>query len=479
MEIKVAVITIQNSGIGHNLYFVLAGQPQSINMVLDFNIRVTSVVSRLCKKEGTASLVSVAADGVGCDAYFIQGQLVSFLLGKAIGESCVMIMGKYVLNPALLSLAGVAEELWLIKDWALELVVLMLGSVDTAAKLAMMVNEAFGSVSTLCITLYFMKLKLFAVNTKKAYYFGLVIVMARDDVMKPMYLTTGCSKHTFGGWRAGHPVTGESVGPVNVSSNSDTAAVEFLWVEVKSIINDVSEKMEALLGRFGIPRDAGVDMDSKNEKDLEEDDMPTVSSSSGSRSDEADAGDNDKPAESIDTILFGGYGENGSTVAARKFCFLLVESTMDDLVMALKEGMQCLQLKHNERGSTTGDQMFQSLVGHWYVKGDQTPGSIEYGSVILGCYNMWYIANKKDKKQLWMPDIGSGKYILLARMIHYDQSAGLWYDREPDIVVWGTTSIYILVGASDINDVLGKIILKWSKAEAAPLGLLRIRLSIS
>eukprot|EP00957_Ditylum_brightwellii_P026675 2017632-Ditylum_brightwellii.AAC.1 len=57
-------------------------QPQSMNMVLEFNNRVTLIVSSLCKKEGTASLVSVAADGAGCDAKFIQGQLVSFLQGN-------------------------------------------------------------------------------------------------------------------------------------------------------------------------------------------------------------------------------------------------------------------------------------------------------------------------------------------------------------------------------------------------------------
>ena len=50
-EIKVAVITIQNPGIGHSPYFTLAAQPQSINMVSGFNERVTSLVSRLCKEK--------------------------------------------------------------------------------------------------------------------------------------------------------------------------------------------------------------------------------------------------------------------------------------------------------------------------------------------------------------------------------------------------------------------------------------------
>eukprot|EP00957_Ditylum_brightwellii_P043846 3324403-Ditylum_brightwellii.AAC.1 len=135
-------------------------------------------------------------------------------------------MGDYVLDPVLLSLTGVAEELWSIKDWASDLVVLRLQSVETVAKLVMLFNEDVGSVSTLCVTLYFMRLKLFAVNTKKAYYrdfisflwvsmiwltsfesksplgtnqsnmainccnlitetIGLVFAMARDNILKP------------------------------------------------------------------------------------------------------------------------------------------------------------------------------------------------------------------------------------------------------------------------------------------------------
>ena len=261
-ELKVAVVTIQNPGIGHSPYFTLGGQPQSINMVSNFNQRVTSIVSRLCKSEGNASLVSVAADGVGCDAKFIQGQLVSFLRGQVnhvalvdtnhnaknfryqmIGGSCVVIMGNHVLDPGLLSLALVAVELWRIKDWASDLVVSRLASAKSVAKVAMLSNEEVGSVSVLCLTLYFIRLKLFAVNAKKGNFrdritflwastiwltsfesksllgtnqsnmstnrrnlltetIALVFAMARNDVTKPRMLTTEPNEHTFGGWRS-------------------------------------------------------------------------------------------------------------------------------------------------------------------------------------------------------------------------------------------------------------------------------------
>lgn len=185
-ELKIAVVAIQNPGIGYSPYFVLAAQPQSINMQSDFNKRIIAVVSHLCKCEGAASLVSVAAAGVRCDAKFIEGELISFLQGKSnhvalvdtnhngknfryqgIGGSCVAIMGNCVMDPALLYLSGVATELQRVKDWESDLVLLRLASENTA-KVATLVSEDAGSVSALCVALYFLRLRLFAVNAKKA-----------------------------------------------------------------------------------------------------------------------------------------------------------------------------------------------------------------------------------------------------------------------------------------------------------------------
>ena len=44
-------------------------------------------------------------------------------------------------------------------------------------------------------------------------------------------------------------------------------------------------------------------------------------------------------------------------------------------------------------------------------------------------------------------------------MITYDHGAGNWQDTDPAETAWGTKSIYILVDASKINDVLEKITL--------------------
>ena len=120
---------------------------------------------------------------------------------------------------------------------------LRLASADTVAKVATLVDGEAGSVCSLCITLYFMRLKLHAVNTKKANYrdrisflwasmiwltsfewkytlgtnqsnmttnrrgivtetIALVFAMARDDVDKPRHLTTESNDRLCGGWRS-------------------------------------------------------------------------------------------------------------------------------------------------------------------------------------------------------------------------------------------------------------------------------------
>ena len=80
-ELKFAVVTIQDPGVGESPYFVLGGQPQGINAVTSFNARVTDVCLKVCCQLESVSVISASADGVGCDARFIRKQLVLFLSG--------------------------------------------------------------------------------------------------------------------------------------------------------------------------------------------------------------------------------------------------------------------------------------------------------------------------------------------------------------------------------------------------------------
>ena len=73
------------------------------------------------------------------------------------------------LGPALLSLEGVEFELQIVKHWAFDLVLLRLASVSATAKVSALVNKDVGSASVLRDALYFPRLKLFDVNTKKEF----------------------------------------------------------------------------------------------------------------------------------------------------------------------------------------------------------------------------------------------------------------------------------------------------------------------
>ena len=81
-ELKFAVVTIQDPGVGESPYFVLGGQPQGINAVTSFNTRVTDVCLKVCQQLEGVSFISASADGVGCDAKIIRKELILLLNGK-------------------------------------------------------------------------------------------------------------------------------------------------------------------------------------------------------------------------------------------------------------------------------------------------------------------------------------------------------------------------------------------------------------
>ena len=110
-EIKVAVLTAQVNIPRLSPMFVVAGQPQSLNMASNFNDDVTNIFLNLCKQNPRARLVSVAADGVSVDGRWVVNSLVLFLRGKRnhvalvdtnhnaknfryflLGGSCVVVM---------------------------------------------------------------------------------------------------------------------------------------------------------------------------------------------------------------------------------------------------------------------------------------------------------------------------------------------------------------------------------------------------
>ena len=128
------------------------------------------------------------------------------------------------------------------KDFTSDLLVLKWASFETISKLNRLTHEDQGSVAVLCASLYFLRIRLFAVNSKKLGYcewinymlssliwitsFGyqsllgtnqanmlanrrniitesiaMTFLFARHDIVNPRYCTTEPCEHTFAGWR--------------------------------------------------------------------------------------------------------------------------------------------------------------------------------------------------------------------------------------------------------------------------------------
>ena len=204
----------------------------------------------------------MAADGVSVEEKWIITNLVLFLNGKAhfvalvdtnhncknfryqlMGYSCVLIMGSHPVDTGLFALAGIPQELWRVKDWASDLVVLRMASSQTVQKVAALSeSEDQGTVAVMCTSLYFIRLKLFSVNCKKLGFrervvfswcsmiwitsfssksrlgtnqknsrinvrnmatetIAMVFAVARNDVIAARFLTTESNEHVFAGYR--------------------------------------------------------------------------------------------------------------------------------------------------------------------------------------------------------------------------------------------------------------------------------------
>ena len=185
-EIKVCVVSIQNPAVQKSPLFVLAGQPQTINAVTMFNDLVTKTVEKSALDNPRLDLVSVSADGVGCDNKWVCRQLILFLEGRSrhtgivdtnhnekngryqrIGGSSVKWLGGHIVDPDMLRRAGVSEDLWRIKDFASDLLVLRLYSVETITRILMLDDDDdAGSVGILCALLFFGNARLYAVNAR-------------------------------------------------------------------------------------------------------------------------------------------------------------------------------------------------------------------------------------------------------------------------------------------------------------------------
>jgi hypothetical protein len=200
------------------------------------------------------SFVCCANDGVSCDSKFVHETLGDFPKGKisysahtdtnhnvknsryqlVVGFNSVSTIGVYMVDAGLLKKAVITQELYRVKDFASDLLVLKLASSATVATIIDLPGQDLQTQVILSISLFFMRVHLCSVNCKgkvnakqrvsmiwSSFLYllhvdgvsiitkrnwatetvSLCFVMMRDDIMRPGRSASELSEHTYGSMR--------------------------------------------------------------------------------------------------------------------------------------------------------------------------------------------------------------------------------------------------------------------------------------
>ena len=190
-EVKIDVVCLQVTPPKTNPYIFLAGRSKTLNQKNDFIDIVVEGCTSVCSKLKNPVLLSVAMNGVSYESVWCIEQMCKYLDGKTnvvglkdnnhnmknpryqiMGGSSVAVLGKEVVDPFLLKITAVSTELWITEDYASYLIFLRLDSTRILTKICMLEkdNDNTGSLTVLCLSLYFMRLRLYAINTTDTNY---------------------------------------------------------------------------------------------------------------------------------------------------------------------------------------------------------------------------------------------------------------------------------------------------------------------
>jgi hypothetical protein len=202
-EIKIAVVSFQNLPKHISPIAIVAARPQGNNECSMFTKDVCEAASLVEKDMNDIRFTNFATDSVSVETHDILHTLCLFMDGKAnycaavdnkhnvkndryqlIGGSNAATIGKYYVDTNLLLMAGVSSDLIAPKDFASDKKVEQLFSYPTINKVNEGIEEGNvigleGDYAVLCITWFFMRLHLYAVNAlnvpakHRAMYLGL------------------------------------------------------------------------------------------------------------------------------------------------------------------------------------------------------------------------------------------------------------------------------------------------------------------
>ena len=254
-EVKVAVLSYQNTPANMCPYFVLVGLPQTLNQSNDFGEMVINSCNTAVLEDGNSAIINESTDGVSCEVEWNKKLTLDYLDGKKnyislpdtnhnvknsryqlIGGSSAATIGSFVFDPWLLKEAGVAKELIRVEDYASDVCVLRLASASTVKKIIDLDSKDTGNVSVTILSLMFMRMRSYAVNSRTATWderatmsyaallwftsfhtsgstmmankrnmiletVGVLFLVTRSDVSQPRRCTSESNEHTYGCWR--------------------------------------------------------------------------------------------------------------------------------------------------------------------------------------------------------------------------------------------------------------------------------------
>jgi len=165
-EIKLAVLSFQQTPPGVSPYLILCGVPQTINENNTFATDTMATCEKAAESIGNVAVLNSSTDGVSCEVHSNFSQVCRYIMGDSnqlsipdpnhnvknlryqeIGGSGEVpaVIGNYVFDSMMLKMARVARELLRIDDFASDALVLRLASHQTVSKLLCLETADIGN----------------------------------------------------------------------------------------------------------------------------------------------------------------------------------------------------------------------------------------------------------------------------------------------------------------------------------------------
>jgi len=253
-EVKLGTLSLQWTPPGITPFLQVMARPQTKNQNSSFNFDFADVLKQAeveLREEGyDVSFISAANDGVSSDHQFVITIQFGFLDGRLsycahtdsnhivknaryqdiVGGNAASTIGRYFIDPGLPKRAELPVEIYIIKDFASDFLVLDLVSATHVAKILDLPNQDHATKIVTSLTLFFLRVHLFAINSKgklsareriimlwcsllfQLHIDGVSIItkrnwvlecismsflMMRSDVVRPHRLTSKPSEHSF------------------------------------------------------------------------------------------------------------------------------------------------------------------------------------------------------------------------------------------------------------------------------------------